>query len=123
MRSAFQHLARDLDRRLTLIVALLRARAARVHGNTACLDDVRRMLRHVPVGGPFPDVADHVVKAVPVRRKSTHRRGPLVPVPARVLPRELSLPRVCLVTIAWQEFVTPGVRRTVESSSGSKLPF
>ena len=33
-------------------------------------DAIRRMLRRVPVGRPFPDVADHVDEAVAVRRET-----------------------------------------------------
>ena len=39
-----------------------------------------RMLRGIPIGGPFPDITDHVVKAVAVRWKGADRRRTLIPV-------------------------------------------
>src|SRR5215208_644275 len=48
----------------------------------------------VPVAGPFPDVADHVVQAVAVRRVPTHRGGTGVAVQFQVLDRKITLPGV-----------------------------
>src|SRR5512132_2943978 len=48
----------------------------------------------VPVGGPLPDVADHVVQAVAVGRVAAHRGRPCVAVQLQVLDRELALPGV-----------------------------
>src|SRR5437899_443520 len=36
---------------------------------------VARVTRTVPIAGPFPDVADHVVQAVAVRLEAADRRG------------------------------------------------
>src|SRR5262245_17671721 len=63
MRSAFQHLARNPDRRLAGVVAVLGARAPWIARDAAGLRGIRRMLRLIPVSRPFPDVADRVVEA------------------------------------------------------------
>src|SRR5262245_48449988 len=48
----------------------------------------------IPVAGPFPDVAGHVVKAVTVGWKGRDWRGTLVAVFFRILVREVTLKRV-----------------------------
>src|SRR6185312_3807023 len=78
MRAALDDLARDLDVGLARIVAALLAPAARILGNAARLRRVGLVLRGKPVGRPFPDIADHVVKAISVGRECRYRRGPLV---------------------------------------------
>src|SRR5690242_17305932 len=80
MRAALQDLARNLDRRLARIVAGVLAPAARVLRDAAGLFGVGLMPRGVPIGGPLPDIADHVVEPVPVGRKGPDRRGALVAV-------------------------------------------
>src|SRR3954465_345235 len=69
MRAALDHLARDLDVGLAGVVAPLLGTAARIFRHTARLRRVGLMLLRIPVGGPFPDVADHVVHAISIRRK------------------------------------------------------
>src|SRR6202012_5773845 len=61
-------LARNPDFGLAGIEALLGASAARIPWNAARLRRVGLVPRGIPVGGPFPDIADHVVDAVSVRR-------------------------------------------------------
>src|SRR5262245_52437968 len=73
MRAAFDDLARDLDVGLARIVAALLAPAARILWDAAGLRRVGLVLRGIPVRRPFPDIADHVVKAVSVRRKCPDR--------------------------------------------------
>src|SRR5258705_8322152 len=75
MRAAFQNFPGNSDLRLAGIEAPLLAAAARILGNTARLRRVRFMLLRVPVGRPLPDISDHVVNAVAVRRKGRDRRG------------------------------------------------
>ena len=77
MRAALDDLAWDFDIRLAGVVAALFASAARIFGNAARLRRVGIVLLRVPVERPFPDIADHVVHAVAIRRKRRHRRGPL----------------------------------------------
>src|SRR5262245_22462683 len=109
MRSAFDHLARNLDRRLARVVAVFGPRASWIVGNAAGLEDLRRMLWLIPVRGPFPDIADHVVEPIAVRWKRSDRRGACIAVPRHALPRKLPLPGVGHMAIAWQELVSPGI--------------
>src|SRR5690242_1616378 len=78
MRAALQHLARDADLGLAGVIAPLRAPATRVVRNAAGLRGIGLMPGGPPIGGPLPDIAHHVVKAVAVWRKLPHRRGALV---------------------------------------------
>src|SRR5262249_53317361 len=77
----------------------------------------------VPIGGPFPDVADHVVKAVAVRRKRRDRRGALVAVERQVLAWERALPRVRHLLAARRKLVSPGELGAVEPPAGRELPL
>src|SRR6266699_523785 len=73
MRAAFQNLAGNSDLRLAGIEASVLASAARIFRNTARLWRVCFMLLRIPVGRPFPDIPDHVVDAVAVRREGRDR--------------------------------------------------
>src|SRR5262245_14891565 len=74
MRAALDDLAWDPDGGLARVVAALLAPAARVLRDAARLRRVGLVLRGIPVGRPFPDIADHVVKAVSVGRECRDRR-------------------------------------------------
>ncbi len=76
MRSALNHLARDLDLGLARIVAVFRTRTARIDRHAARL--LLRVRRGMPIGDPFPGIADHVVEPVAVGREGSHRRCALV---------------------------------------------
>src|ERR1700729_4181148 len=94
MRAAFDDLAGDFDLRLAGVVALRLAAAARIFRNAACFRRVGLVLLRKPVGGPLPDIADHVVDAVAVGRKRGHRRGAVEAVAAKILVREIALPGI-----------------------------
>src|SRR5215471_4036605 len=66
VRAAFQHLAGDLDVGQARVVARLLGPSAGVLRNAACLRRIGRVLGRIPIGGPLPHVADHVVDAVAV---------------------------------------------------------
>src|SRR5262245_39278898 len=123
MRAAFQHLAWNPDPGLAGIEAVLCARPERVPRNTACLHRVSRMPVVIPVGGPLPDVANHVVESVAVRRVRADRRRSLESVAWRTLPGKFSLPDVRHVPILRQEFVAPRISGAVESSACGELPL
>src|SRR5580704_9234597 len=123
MRTALQHLARDSDVRKRRIVALLFPTAARVFGNAARLWRIGLVLRRVPVHRPLPDIADHVVEAVAVRREGANRRGALVTVRVQVLPWKFTLPGIGHVRAAGREFVAPGKLGAVEAAPRSELPL
>src|SRR5258705_11447471 len=111
MRPAFEHLARDSDLRLAGVVARLLRPAAWIFRNAARLRGRVRAIGLVPgrppVGGPFPDIADHVVNAVAVRREGSDRRRALEAVRREILMREGALPGVRHVLAAGRELVAP----------------
>ena len=75
------------------------------------------------VGRPLPDVAGHVVEAVPVRPEALDRRGALEAVEQGVLPGELALPGVCHQLALGRELVTPAIDLPFEPSARGVLPF
>src|SRR5690349_9078162 len=81
------------------------------------------MVRLVPVGRPLPDIADHVVEAVAVRRESSDGRGALVSVALQVLVWEGALPGVRHLPPAGRELIAPGKRSAVEPAARGELPF
>ena len=54
----------------------------------------RREVGRPRSGRPLPDIAGDVVEAVPVWRKSLHRRCPVKAVGPKILPRESAVPGV-----------------------------
>src|SRR6185295_4917981 len=123
MRPTLEHLARDLDVGRTRVVALVFATAARVFRDTAGLRRIGLMLGRVPIGRPFPDIADHVVEAIAVRRKRRHRRCPLIAVGRQILVRKLALPGVGHLAPAGREVFAPGELGTVETAACREFPL
>src|SRR5260370_634178 len=85
MGAALDHLAGNFDVGLAGIVACGLSAPARIFRNAAGLRRIGLMLLGVPVGGPFPDVADHVVNAIAVWRERGDRRCALEAVVVQVL--------------------------------------
>jgi hypothetical protein len=77
----------------------------------------------VPVGGPLPDVADHVDQAVAVGRVAADRCGPDVPVLGGVVHREITLPGVGHPAAGRGELVAPGELGPVQPAAGGELPL
>src|SRR5215207_692639 len=77
VRAALDDLARDPDVSRGRVVAAVLAPGARVLRDAARFRRVALVLLRVPVDGPFPDIADHVIDAMAVRRERCDRRGPL----------------------------------------------
>src|SRR5580765_837406 len=123
MRAAFDDLLWNLHVARSGVVAVVLAPAARVLRNAAGLHRIRLMLWRIPVGRPFPDVADHVVKSVTVWRECADRRGALEAVGIGVLPREFALPGICHVTAGRRELIAPRKLSAVEPPARSKFPF
>src|SRR5215218_9853736 len=86
VRAALDDLARDPDVCRGRVVAAVLAPAAWVLRDAAGFRRVTLVLLRVPVGRPFPDIADHIVDTMTVRRERGDRRGPLEAVAVRVLP-------------------------------------
>src|SRR4249920_3881917 len=87
MRAAFDDLARNFDVRLVRVVAVFLAAAARIFRNAARLWRIGFVLSRIPIGRPFPDIADHVVQAVAVRWEGIDWRGAFVAVLMEILQR------------------------------------
>ena len=93
---------------------------------TACMN--RRVARRGVVGRPrsgrpLPDVAGDVVEAVPVWRKSFHRRCLVKAVGPKVLPRESAVPGVGHDATFRHEVPAPGVGSAVQPATGGVLPL
>ena len=123
MRAALDDLAGDFDVGLTGIVARGLGAAARVFRNAAGFWSIGLVLLGVPVGSPFPDIADHVVNAIAVRRERRDRRGPLVTIVVQVLPGKFALPGIGQMLAAGRELVAPGIFRAVEAAARGEFPF
>src|SRR5262249_15062903 len=96
--------------------------AARIERNATGLLLFCRMTRPIPVAGPFPRVADHVVKAIAVWRKRIDRRRVFVSGACKILPGKLALP-IVRHSGAGRSIVAPGKLRGFKSTPGSELPF
>src|SRR5215831_11444250 len=108
VRATLHNLVRNFNLRLTRIVACGLASAAGIFRNTAGFQRIGLMLRRVPVGGPFPDIADHVVDPVAVGWKGGHWRCAFKAVLSGILPRELPLPGIGHMAPAEGKFIAPG---------------
>ena len=76
--------------------------------DAASLRGIRLMLWRIPVCRPFPDVADHVVEAVPIWRECGDGRRTLEAIGIDILPRKFTLPGIGHVTPGGREFIAPG---------------
>src|ERR1700682_5450467 len=94
MRAALKHLAWNPDIRLTRVVARGLGSAARIFRNATRLRRIGFVLLRIPIGRPFPDIADHVVQAVAVSRERGNRRRALESVCAKVLVWKFALPSI-----------------------------
>src|SRR5664279_1698910 len=103
MRATLDHLARNPDLRLAWVVAVGLKGATRVLRNAAGFWRVTGVAGRVPIGRPFPDIADHVRKAEAVGRKRLDRRGALVTVGCQILLRKLALPSIGHMMGPWHE--------------------
>src|SRR5580704_16803374 len=117
MRAAFDDFAGDFDLRLAGVVTFFFAAAARIFRNAARLWCVGLVLWRKPVGGPLPDIADHVVDAVAVGRKCRYGRRAIKTVLAAVFMREIALPGIGHVLDAGRELIAPGELGAVEPAA------
>src|SRR4051812_4456798 len=69
VRSPFEHLTRDADIGLLWVITPLLVAATRVCYRTAGF--VNQVMSCIPVGCPFPDVADHVIQPKAVGGEDT----------------------------------------------------
>ena len=120
VRAALDYLARNFDVGQARIVAVGFGAPTWILWDTTGLWRVGRVPPCIPIGGPFPDVPDHVVDTIAVWRKRGDRGRALEAILTQMLSRKLALPRVCLVLAAGCEFVAPGIFGAVESATRGK---
>src|SRR6185436_9584205 len=120
-RTALHDFSRDLYIRRARIEAGFAFAAARIFHRAAGAFDLAMVL--IPVGGPLPHVAGHVVQAVPVRRKRTDRCRPLEAVFEQVLPGKCALPVVGHRLPAGHVLVAPGKFRAFQSAARREFPL
>src|SRR5690349_12276603 len=92
MRAALDDLAWNFHVGGSGVIAVRLAGTTRVLGDAAGLCGIRLVLWRIPIGGPFPDVADHVVHAITIRRECADGRSALKAVRIGVLARKVALP-------------------------------
>src|SRR5215831_7590408 len=122
VRAALQYLARDADVRLAAVVAAFLRRPARILRRAAGPGCGDLMLRAIPVGGPLPDVANHVVEPVAVRWIRRDGRSARITVSARVLVWKIPLPGVGHVPVLRSELIAPREFRAIEAPTCRELP-
>src|SRR5262249_54257175 len=124
MRAALQYLSRNANFGLRRVVAVGLRSAERVRRSAARFGCIAGVARRIPVGRPLPDIADHVIEAIAVRRERGDRRGPLVAVGGEVLVRKIALPGIRQMPAAGGKFVTPSeLGGGVQAASRGKFPF
>src|SRR4029453_15738255 len=121
MRPAFHYFARDLNLRHVGIVTLVALSASRVEGRATGLRNVLVLL--IPVCGPLPYVAGHLVEPVAVGWKASHRRSPLETVFFEILPGKLTLPGICHLFAVRREGIAPDEFPSVQSAASGELPL
>src|SRR6202008_390535 len=123
MRAALQYLAWDMDVRLAAVITALLGRATRVLRRAARTRRGYLVAGPEPVGSPLPDVADHVIQPIAVRRIRPDGRGTRVAIGASIFVRELALPGVGHVALLRRELTAPGVFGAFEPAAGGELPL
>src|SRR5438067_13761113 len=88
MRAALEHLAWNPDVRMARVVACGLGSAARIFRNAARLWSIGFVLLRIPIGRPFPDIADHVVQAVTVGRECGDGRSAFEAISRKIPVRE-----------------------------------
>ena len=103
-----KHPARNFDLWLALVVAVsLRSRLADFPECSTPSGASASCFGELPVGCPFPEIADHVEEAIAIWTETLYRRGALKIILCKILPRKLTLPCVSHVTAIGREFVAP----------------
>src|SRR4029077_13908428 len=77
----------------------------------------------IPVAGPFPHVAGHVVESVGVRRERGNRGSTLVAVFFRILVWKMPLEGVRHELAAWLQLIAPGVGLSFQPAALREFVF
>src|SRR5262245_33158159 len=92
IRPAFHDLSWDPDTTQPRIITPFTFGPLRV--DVAAARPVRLVVLLIPIGRPLPDISNHVVESIPIRRKRSNRRRPFKPVLDEVFDWEFALPGV-----------------------------
>src|SRR5271156_4271598 len=123
MRATLDDLTRDFDVGLARIITLILRGTAWILRNATCFRRINLVSRRIPIAGPLPNVAYHVVDTITVGGECGHRRGAFETILVPIAPREVALPRVRHVPPAGHEFVTPGKLGAIKSTARGKFPL
>src|SRR3954447_14894185 len=121
--TALDHLARNAHGRIAVVMAVGLTAAAGIYWDAACLRRIGGMPSREPIRGPLPDIADHVVEAVAVRRKASDRRCPRVAVAGEVFVRKRALPGIRHMAAAGREFLAPCKLGPIEAAACGVFPL
>src|SRR6266700_4071985 len=119
----FKHFSWDADLRLCRINTLLHCPPSRIERDAASLGRVCWMTRLIPVRGPFPHIASHVIQTIVIRWEGAHGRRPFIAICHQVLPGELPLPGVGHHLATRSEFIPPGIHGTLSSPACGTFPL
>jgi hypothetical protein len=123
MGSSLEDLPRDADRRLPHVEASGLRPSSRIRRNAACLGNLIDVTRAVPIQGPLPDIAVHVVDAVAIWRKCVHRGGSIESVGRQVYARKISLPGIRHVATGRRELARPRKFDSIQTATRREFPF
>src|SRR5271166_5954435 len=94
-----------------------------VAGDASLTGKLRVIVRPIPVAGPLPDVACHVIKSIAVGGKLRHRSNADVAIRACVFVWKMSLMGVCHPLAIRTELVAPRKRLAGEPAARGELPL
>src|SRR5271169_2026523 len=100
-----------------------RVRPLRISRHASCDCQLLVVVRAIPVTGPLPHIACHVIQAVTIRRKLRNWSNPRVPVVSGIGVGKMSLVCVGHPLSARPEFVAPRVALSRETSACRKFPL
>src|SRR5512132_1296090 len=115
MGPTFHYFAGNADVGHVRIMALVSFSTSRVEARATRLRNLLVLL--IPICGPLPNIAGHLVQPVAVGRKTSHRCRPLETVFFEILPGKFTLPRIRHVLPVRSECIAPDKLGAVQSSA------
>ena len=98
-------------------------RALRVPGYRAGGGKLCVVVRPVPVAGPLPDVARHVIEAISIRWEMSDWRNTAVAVVPSVRVGEVTLMRICHPLVMFTKLVSPRIGLAGKPAASGELPL
>src|SRR5271170_1470019 len=94
-----------------------------IASDTSLIGELRIIVRPIPVGGPLPDVAGHVIKTVAISGIRRDWANADLAIRARIFVWKMSLMRVCHPLAVRTEIVAPDKWLSGETAARGKLPL